>query len=104
MLIRGVVQHEIDNHTDAAPMRFLDTLNAVFDRAEFRSDAAIISYIIPVIYHRRGVVRENVQTIYAELGEIRQVFRKSGKRPRERVNVKLVQFRVFPPVSSSIHY
>jgi hypothetical protein len=83
--------------------RFLDTLSAVFDRAEFRTDAAIISDIIPVIYHRRGKVREDVQTIYAELGEIGQVFRKSRKRPGERINVKLVQFRVLPPVSSSIH-
>jgi len=40
--------------------------------------------------HRRGKVREDVQTIYAELGEIRQVVRKSCKRPGKRINVKLV--------------
>jgi hypothetical protein len=55
MLIRRVVRDEVDEHADAAPVRLLEQMVEVVERAEDRIDVAVIGDVVAEIGHRGAI-------------------------------------------------
>src|SRR2546430_5074176 len=54
VLVGGVVQHELDDDPQPAPMRLLEEDLEVVERAAVRMDAVVIGDVVAVVAGRRG--------------------------------------------------
>ena len=66
MLIRGVIQHELDDHPQAARVRFFQERLEFLQRAIARVDARVVRDVIPIVTERRGIHRLDPEAVDAE--------------------------------------
>ncbi len=70
MLVRGVVDHEIDDHADAALPAAMGELDEIAERAVARIDAVIVGDVVAVVPARRGLERHQPDRGDAEAMQI----------------------------------
>jgi hypothetical protein len=102
---RGVVDDQVGDDPDAAPVRLRDQLVHVGQRAEARVDGGVVGDVVPVVTHRRGVERGHPQQVDAEPAQVVQPRGQAGQvapavavRVGERRQVHLVADGLPPPV------
>ena len=104
MLIRGVIQHELDDHAQAARVRFLQERLEFLQRAIARVDARVVRDVIPVVTERRGIHRLDPEAVDAESRKMVEL----GRQPDEvadavaiavgeRLDMELIEDGVFVP-------
>jgi len=57
ILLSSVVQHQVEDHADAALVRAVQELAEVVERAVFRGHIRVIGDVIAAIELRRGIMR-----------------------------------------------
>ena len=72
MLVRRVVGHEIDDHSNIEPVRGVDERAGVGKRAEGGLNVAIVRHVIAAVGHWRRVPGGDPDGVDAELAEVRQ--------------------------------
>src|SRR5688572_12023474 len=109
MLIRGMVEHEIHEHTNPAPVRFRDQTLEITQRPEPWIDGAVIRHVVPKILHRRGINRRepdriNPERLWRAVVKVIQAARDPGQisdsvsiRVLETPRVDLVDHGALPP-------
>ena len=70
MLVGGVVDHEVDDHPDAALAGGADELDEVAQRAEPRVDAVVVGDVVAVVAIGGRVERHQPEAGDAETGEV----------------------------------
>src|SRR5690606_17941957 len=58
MLIGCVIDNELGDDFESAPMRLFDEMPEVIERAVIRVNVAVVRDIVPVVPQRRGVERQ----------------------------------------------
>ena len=81
MLIRGVVDDQLGDDPDAAPVRFVDEAVEVRQRAVARMDVLVVRDVVPVVSQRRRVEGQQPERVDPEVFEIRELLRQPGKSP-----------------------
>ena len=74
MLIRGMVYHQIHQHLDLTPVRFLKKLFIVFHSSVVLVNPAVIGNVVSIVILRRLQHRGNPQNINAKLFQVIQFF------------------------------
>ena len=70
MLVRGVVDHELGDDAELAPLGFLHEAAEIRERAEIRIDLTIIGDVVAVVAPGRGIERKQPQRGDAEVLQI----------------------------------
>ena len=104
MLIRRVIDDELGDDADAAPMCLGDELLEVGERPVTWMDVLVIGNVIPIVSQRRRVEGQQPDRVDAEALEIGQLLRHSGEIPdavvgavEEGSDVSLIDDGVFVP-------
>ena len=104
MLIRRVVQDQLDDDAQTAAVRLLQEVGEVLQRPVARMDARVVRDVIPIVAERRGVHRLQPQAVHAERGEMIELRGQAGKvadavavAVGERLDVELVEDGVHVP-------
>ena len=105
MLIRGVRDHQIDQHTNALAMRFGNQLFKVVQRAEHWINVFIIRNVIAKVIHRRLHERRNPDRISTKIRDVIQLLGNSWKVTNaitvaisERPRIDLINDCAPPPI------
>jgi hypothetical protein len=70
MLVRGVIQHEIDDHANAALLRLVRELDEIPQCAEARIDGVVIADVVAVVAPGRALERHQPDARDPESGEV----------------------------------
>ncbi len=104
MLVRGMVDHQLDDHPHAALMRRRDEAFDIGQRAVVRIDPAIVGDVVAVIQLRRRIERQQPDRVHPQLGDIvqprdqaREIANAVVVRIKERFDVQLIDDRVLVP-------
>ncbi len=110
MLVGGVIQHEVQNDADTAPVGFPQEDFEVLQRAILRCDIGVIRNIIATIPVGGGEVRREPDGIDAELGEVIQLFRHAFEIADaipvpvgEGARIDLIENSSLPPFEFCLH-
>ena len=102
--LRGVVDHEVGDHTHPAILCGPDQLDEVAEGAEALVDAVVVGDVVPVVPVRGGVERHQPQARHAEVGEVVDLLGEPaevpdavGVRVPVGLDVQAVDHRVLPP-------
>ena len=105
MVGRGVVQHEIADHAQAARMRRIEEAAQVVQGAVVRMHVEIVGHVVAVVAARRRVVGQQPERVDAERYQIVQSREQAGEiadavvvAVEERLDVDLVDHRFLVPV------
>jgi hypothetical protein len=109
VLVRRVVRHVVEQHAQPAPVRLLDQVLGVRERAEPRVDVAVVGDVVAEVDHRRPVDRGQPDRVDAQAagsaGEVVQALHDAAQVPRavpvgvhEAQRVDLVHGGVAPPL------
>src|SRR5262249_1149620 len=79
MLVRRMVHHQIDEHTDATLLGGVRELDKVTDRAVAWIDTVIVGYVISIIAVRRDLKRHQPDRCNSESMEIVQPAHQASK-------------------------
>ena len=79
MLIRSVVQDEIDDDPDAAILRLLDELDEVAEVSEVWVDAVVVGDVVAVVPPWRGVEGQEPHARDPKPGEVVEAARETGQ-------------------------
>ncbi len=66
MLVRGVIDDQLGHDPDVATMRLVEKSLEILDRPELRIDRLVLRDVVAVVPERRGVERQQPQTVDAE--------------------------------------
>ena len=104
VLIRRVVQHQLDDHAQPARVRLREELLEVLQRAVARMDARVVRDVVPVVAERRRIHRLQPQAVHAERrevielrGQAREITDAVAVAVGERLDVELIEDRVLVP-------
>ena len=104
MLVGGMVDDQLGDDADAAPMRLLDEALDVVERAVLGMDAGVLGDVVAVVEPRRGIEGQQPERVDAELGDVVELGDQAGKVAdavvvgiEERLDVQLVDDRVLVP-------
>ena len=107
MLVRGVVDDQLDDDAHAALMRFAHELPKIRETAIGLMDVAIVGDVIAVIAQRRGKERQQPNGGHAEFLNVVELSDKAGDVADavvigvvERFQMQLVNDRVLVPVGT----
>ena len=104
MLVRGVVDHQLGDHPQAALVRLVDKAAHIRQRAIIRMHAAVVGDVVTVVAARRGIEGQQPDRGDAEIGDVVELGDQSGKIAdavvigvEEGLDVKLVDDRILVP-------
>ncbi len=104
VLVGGVVDDELGDDAQSALLGFLDEALEILHRPEIGVDVAVVGDVIAVVAARRGIERQQPQRGDAEILQVSQLFRQSGKiadavivAVGEGLDVKLIDNGVLVP-------
>src|SRR5690348_15855208 len=104
MLIRGVVDDEVDQNADAAAVRLTHELDEVVARAEPRIDSVVVADVVAVVAPRRRLEGRQPDRVDAQRIEVVETPRESlevaasiAVRIEECLDVEAVDDRVLVP-------
>jgi|GEM_PF-7010677 len=104
MLIRGVIDHELGDHLQPAPMGLLDEMTKVIERPVIRVHVAVVGDVVAVVLERRGIERQQPDGVDAELLDVVEPLRQPGEiadavvvRVEERLDMHLIDDGVLVP-------
>ena len=104
MLIGGMVDDQLGDDLEAAPMRFAHEMAEILARAVRGMDVVIVGDVVAVVAHRRGIERQQPQRVDAELLQIVELLGEPAKiahavvvAVEERLDRQLVDDRVLVP-------
>jgi len=104
MPVGGVIQHQVQNDADAAPVRLGRQPVEVLQRAETRVHGGVIADIVTEISIGRGIERGKPDGVNAKLGKVIETRRDAGQVAEavavavsEGARVDLVDDAVAPP-------
>ena len=72
VLVRRVIDHQIDNDANAQLIRLANEIDEVAECAVARMNPVVVADVVAVIAHRRGVERHQPDTRDADAGEVRE--------------------------------
>ena len=105
VLIRGVVQHELRDHAQAAVVGGAQERAEVAQRPVGRVHGAVVRRVVPVVSQRRGIERQQPDRGDAEVGDVVEARQQAAEvadavavRVLEGADVHLVDERVLVPV------
>src|SRR5215208_1925004 len=108
MLIRSVIQHEVQNDPYIAVVGFTQKRFEIVQRSIFRRDASVIRNVIAAIPIGGGEVRREPDGIHAEIRKIIQLFDHAFEIAntiaisiRERTWIDLIKNCSLPPFQVS---
>src|SRR5947208_10484697 len=70
VLVRAVIDDQLDNNADAARMRRRDKLAKIVERAVSRIDRLVIRYVVAVVAQRRFIKRQQPDCVDAEILDV----------------------------------
>jgi len=104
MLIGGMIDDQLGDHLQPAPVRLADQIAEILPRAESGMDVAVIGDIVAVVAHRRRIERQQPYRVDAQVLEIGKLFGQAAEIPdavvvavAEGLDVQLVDDRVLVP-------
>src|SRR5688572_26525599 len=74
MLIRGVIQHEIQNDAHIPRVRFAQKRFEILKRAILWGDICVVRDVVPAVPVGGGEMRREPDRIYTEIGKIIKFF------------------------------
>ena len=105
MLVGRVVDHEVDDHLDAAVAGGADRLDELAVRAEPRVDAVEVGDVVAVVAVRCGEERHEPDDAHADPGEVVDPFGEAGEVAHavavpveERLDIQAVDDGALPPL------
>ena len=105
VLVGGVVDDQLGDHPQAAPVRLVDQPPGVLERAVGRVDGAVVGDVVAVVAQRRGVERQQPDRRDAQLLDVvelgdhaLEIADAVAVGVEERLDVGLVDDRVLVPV------
>ncbi len=112
MLVGGVIQHQLGNHAQPAPVGLAQKTLKVFQRAVRGMDVGVIGDVVAVVAQRRGAEGQEPNGGYAEvlqvielLGQAAEIADAVGDAVEEGAHVHFVNDGVFVPgdIGRKIH-
>src|SRR5215472_8140438 len=110
MLVRGVVDDQVDDDAYVALVRAGNDAAKIRQRAVVGVDAAIIGNVVAVVAPWRRVERQQPDRVDAEAGDVIELLQQAGKiadpvvvRVEKRFDVKLIDDRVLVPERFAHH-
>ncbi len=104
VLIRRVIEDQLDDHAQPEGVRVLEELGEVLQRAVAGMDARVVRDVVPVVAERRRVHRLQPQAVDAERGEVFELAGQAaevadavGVAVGKRLDVQLIEDRVLVP-------
>ena len=104
VLVRGVVQHQLGDHAQAAMVRLDQEIFEVGQGAVHRVDAVVIGDVVTVILERRRIEREQPERGHAQVLQVIQPLGQAPKVPHpvavavvKRADVEFVDDAAFVP-------
>ena len=104
MLVGGMVDDELGDDPEAAPVRFADELAEVGAGAVVRVDPVIVGDVVAVVAQRRRIERQQPDRVDAEILDVVELLGEAGEIADavavavvERLDVELVDDRVLVP-------
>ncbi|MNP10989.1 hypothetical protein D3C76_1031570 [compost metagenome] len=104
MLVGGVVDDQLGDHPQAAPVRLGDEAAGVGQAAVVRVDPAVHGDVVAVVAQRRGIERQQPEGVHPQLGDVVELLDQPGEVAdavvvgvEERLHVDLVDHRVLVP-------
>ena len=104
VLVGGVVDHQLGNDTDAAPMRLVHEFSKIAQRAIVGMHIPVVGDVVAVVTHRRGVEGQQPDGVDAEVLHVVELFEQAAKIPAAVVvgiskglDVQLIDNRVLVP-------
>ncbi len=104
MLIGGVIEHQLGDHAQAAPVRFAQENFEIFERAVVRMNLGVARDVVTVVPQRRRIERQKPERRDAEIVQIVELFREPfeiadavGVAVGERADMQLINDRVLVP-------
>ena len=104
MLIRGVVDHQLRDHAQRAPVRFVEERLEIVQRPVDRIHRIIVRDVVTVVAQRRRIKRQQPERGDAEILQVIQLLREPAKIPDavsiavvKRAHMRLVNHRVAIP-------
>ena len=104
MLVRGVVDDQLDEDPDAPLVRGVDERLEVVERAVARVDVPVVGDVVAVVFERRGEERQQPEAGDAEPLQVVELLRQPLEiadavvvAVEERLDVRLVDDRVLVP-------
>ncbi len=112
VLIRGVIHHKIQNHSNVALLTFAHQVIEILHRSVHRINRLIVRHVVSEIHLRRRETRRDPDGVHAEIlqviqfrGDAVQVADPIVVAVRKTARVNLVKHRVLPPrVPLAIHF
>ncbi len=105
MLVRGVVDHQVHDQLDAAPVHFFQHFLPIGQAAEFGHDVLVVADIVAVVVVGRSVNRRQPDHVDAQLFEVIQFVDDAAQvadavavAVEEAARVDLVNDAFFPPL------
>ncbi len=104
MLVGGVIDDELGDHPDVAPVRLRDEPIEVLQGPVVGMDVLVIRDVVPIVAERRGVEGEQPQRIDAEPMQVVELLGEAGEVPdavvvavEEGAHVRLIDDGVLVP-------
>ena len=104
MLVGGVIDHQLGDDAQLAPLGFLHEAAEVLHRAEVGIDVAIVGDVVAVVAPGRGIERQQPERGDAEVLQIVEPLGQAGEiadavvvAVGERLDVQLIDDRVLEP-------
>ena len=104
MLIGGVVDDQLGDDADAAPVRLVDEALEVVERAVARMDVLVVGDVVAVVAQRRRIERQQPEAVDAEVLQVVELLRQAREvadavvvAVEEGADVRLVDDRVLVP-------
>ena len=104
MLVGGVVDDQLGDDAQAPAVRLADELTEVGPRPVRRRDVVIIGDVVPVVFHRRRIERQQPHRVDAQIANVVELFGEPCDVAdavvvgvEKRLYVKLVDDRILVP-------
>src|SRR5262245_32791424 len=90
VLVRSVVEHQVDDHPHAARVRRVEEILEIVERAVFREDRIVIRDVVAAVAQRRSVYRQQPQAVDSQPLQVIELFGQPAKIA-DPVGVRIVK-------------